>query len=102
MADLMQLVPVDLAFLATPMVFDFDAAFWVWRDGRLRFVGQRRVQLEQMSLPFAFGETLSPATKRPTFLPSQFLECSGVLLSQRLVRGGRFIQHAVEFRDLLC
>ena len=96
MADLGQLVPVDLAILtAAAMAARVDTLVVV---GTCRFrkigVGQRvRVQIEQMALPFAFGETLSPSTKRPPLVPSQFVECGSVLLLQLLVRGGRFVQH---------
>jgi hypothetical protein len=54
-----------------------------------------------MALACAFGETLSPPTKRPTLVPSQFVERGGVLLLQLLVRGGRFVQHTAEFCYLL-
>ena len=54
-----------------------------------------------MSLPFAFGKTLSSSAKRPALVPSQFVECGGVLLLQLFVRGSRFVQHATEFRRLL-
>ena len=71
---------------------------------RLRKIGigrQVRVQLEQMALSLVFAETLSPSAIRPTLVPCQFVECGGVLLLQLLIRGGRFTQHAVEFRHLL-
>ena len=54
-----------------------------------------------MALPFAFVETLSPSAIGPTLVPCQFVEDSGVLLLQLLVRGGRFAQHAVQVRHLL-
>ena len=54
-----------------------------------------------MALSFAFGETLSSPAKRPTLVPGQFVQRGGVLLLQLFERGGRFVQHAVQFRDLL-
>ena len=54
-----------------------------------------------MALPFAFTETLSPSAIGPTLVPCQLVQRGGVLLLQRFVRGGRFAQHAVEFRYLL-
>ena len=101
MADLPQLVPIDLAPLTTAMAFDFGFGFLVPRRGVFRFVGRRRVQIEQMALPFAFAETLPPPAKRPTLVPSQFLQRGGVLLLELFKRGRRFVQHAVQFRDLL-
>ena len=80
MANLPQLVPINLAFLTTTMALDFDLSVLV-RSGRVfRLAGHRRVQLEQMALSFAFTETLSPAAKRPAFVPSQFVERGSVLL----------------------
>ena len=102
MANLPQLVPIDLAFLATARFFDFGFGFdFLVRDGLLRVVGHRRGQLEQMALPFAFGETLSSAAKRLAFVPSQVLKCGGVLLLQLLIRGRRFVQHTCQFHRLL-
>jgi hypothetical protein len=54
-----------------------------------------------MALPVAFRETLSPSTKGPTFVPSQFIQRGSMLLFEFFKRGCRFIQHAIEFRHLL-
>ena len=101
MADLPQLVPIDLAFLAAAMAFDFGFSFLVRSRGVFQLVGRRWVQVEQMALPFALGETLSPPAKRPTLVPGQFVERGGVLLLEFFKRGGRFVQHRVQFRGLL-
>jgi len=42
-ADLPQLIPIDLTPLATTMAFDFGFGFLVPRRGVFRFVGRRRV-----------------------------------------------------------
>jgi hypothetical protein len=78
--NLMELAPVDLAFLAAAMSFEFAAGFRIRRGGHWQLVGQRRVQLEQVSLPFVFGETLSSSAKSPASVPGQFVECGGVRL----------------------
>ena len=54
-----------------------------------------------MALPFAFGETLSTPAERPTLVPGQFVQRGGVLLLEFFKRGGRFIQHTIQFRRLL-
>ena len=102
MADLRQLVPVDLAFLAaTAMALHVDGVVGTREFRRIAVGRQVRVQIEQMALPFVFAETFSPSAIRPTLVPCQFVERGGMLLLQLLVRGGRFAQHAVQFRHLL-
>ena len=99
--DFPQLIPIDLAFPATAMTLDFCFAFLVRRGGLFQVVGRWEVQLEQMALPFAFGETLSPATKRPTLVPGQFIKGGRVRLLEFLIRSRRFVQHATQFRNPL-
>ena len=98
--DLWQIVPIDLAFLAaTAMAFDFD---FIARAGSIvGLVRHRQVQLEQMSLPFAFRETLSPSAKRPPFVPGQFVQRGGMLFLKLVERGSRFVQDTAQFRHLL-
>ena len=79
-ANLRQLVPVDLALLAAAMGFHFVAGFWIWRGGHWRLAQERRVQLEQVSLSCTCGETLSSSAKSPASVPGQFVECGGVRL----------------------
>lgn len=98
MADLRQLVPVDRALLAAAMSFDFVAGL---RIGRWQLVGERRVQLKQVSLSCTCGETLSSSAKSPASVPGQFVECGGVRLLQLLIRGSRLVEHATKFRRLL-
>ena len=83
------------------MSFDFVAGLRIGRGGHWRLARQRRVQLEQVSLPFACGETLSSSAKSPASVPGQFVECGGVRLLQLLIRGGCLIEHATKFRRLL-
>ena len=54
-----------------------------------------------MALPIIFGNTLSPPAIGPTLVPCQLVQRGGVLLLEQSVRGGRFTQHAVEFRYLV-
>ena len=101
MADLRQLVPVDLAFLpATTMALHLDG---VGSTGGFRKIGigrQARIQIEQMALPCAFRETFSPSAVRPTLVPCQFVERGDVFLLQRFVGGSGLAQHAVQLRNL--
>ena len=50
------------------------------RGGLVRGIDHRQIQLEQMALALGFRETLSPSAKGPAFVPSQFVQCSSVLL----------------------
>ena len=90
MANLPELVPVNLPLLAAAMAFDFGFGFLL-RRGLFCVGGHRDVQLEQMALPLAFGETLTPPAKRPTLEPRQLFKCGGVFLLQLLVGNGRFV-----------
>ena len=101
MADLMQLVPIDFTSLAATMGGDADLGFFTRCRGVFRLVCCRRVQLEQMALPCLLDKSLSSPAKGPTLMPGQFVQCGGVRLLQLLKRGGGFVQHARQFRDLL-
>ena len=83
------------------MTFDFCLGFVIRSCGFFRLVGRRWVQIEQMALPFAFGETLSTPAEGPTLVPGQFVQRGGVLLFEFFKRGGRFVQHTIQFRGLL-
>ena len=99
-ANLRQLVPIDFPLLATTVALNFGGGLLLF--GRLFFVARhRRIQLKQMTLSFTFGETLSPPTERPTFVPSQFVQRSSMLLLQFFVRSSCLIQYAVKFCHLL-
>jgi hypothetical protein len=97
-----QLLPIDLAFLSVAaMTLHVDGVVGTHEFRGVAVGRQVRGQIEQMALPLVFAETLTPSAVRPTLVPGQFIEGGGVLLLQLLVRGGRFAQHAVEFRYLL-
>jgi hypothetical protein len=100
-ANLPQLVPIDLAPLAATMALYFRFGFLVRSRGVFRLIGSRRGQIKQMTLPFAFAEPFSPSTKRPTFVPGQFVQRGSVLLFEFFKRGSRFVQDTVQFRRLL-
>ena len=65
-ADLRQLVPVDLAFLAaTAMALYVDGVVGTRGFCRIAVDRHVRAQLEQMALPFAFGRNVLAADHRP-------------------------------------
>ena len=101
-ADLQQLVPIDLASLAATMAGTLDLGFFTripWLVFRHVRVQAGPTRTDGLALPPR--QTLSPPAIGPTLVPCQFVQRGGVLLLQFLVRGGRFAQHAVQFRHLL-
>jgi hypothetical protein len=54
-----------------------------------------------MLLAFSLDNPFPPAAVNPSLVPGELFECCGMFLPEFFVRGGRFVQHATQFRHLL-